>query len=45
MGVVVQESWDDQTTLNIQSCQAGVYVLRITNGAAVPILTQKVLIE
>jgi PQQ-dependent dehydrogenase (s-GDH family) len=40
-----QESWDDQTTLNVATCQAGVYVLRITNGAEVPILTQKVLIE
>ncbi len=43
--VLSQESWDDNTTLNIQSCQPGVYVLRLTNGAAMPILTQKVLIE
>ena len=43
--VLSQESWDDNTTLNIQTCQPGVYVLRLTNGAAVPILTQKVLIE
>jgi aldose sugar dehydrogenase len=40
-----QQSWEDQTTLNIQSCQPGVYVLRLTNGAAVPVLTQKVLVE
>ncbi len=40
-----KESWEDQTTLNTQSCQPGVYVLRLTNGAAVPVLTQKVLIE
>jgi hypothetical protein len=43
--ILSQESWDDQTTLNIQSCQPGIYVLRLTNGAAVPILTQKVLIQ
>ncbi|HUB61316.1 MAG TPA: PQQ-dependent sugar dehydrogenase [Puia sp.] len=43
--VLSQESWDDQTTLNIQSCQPGIYVLRLTNGASVPVLTQKVLVE
>jgi hypothetical protein len=43
--VQTQQTWDDQTTLNIQTCQPGVYILRLTNGAAVPILTQKVLIE
>jgi hypothetical protein len=43
--VQAQQSWEDQSTLNIQSCQPGVYVLRLTNGAAVPVLTQKVLIE
>jgi hypothetical protein len=40
-----RQSWEDQSTLNIQSCQPGVYVLRLTNGASIPILTQKVLIE
>ena len=43
--VQTQQTWEDQTTLNIQSCQPGVYILRLTNGAAVPMLTQKVLIE
>jgi PQQ-dependent dehydrogenase (s-GDH family) len=40
-----KQSWEDQSTLNIQACQPGVYVLRLTNGAAVPVLTQKVLVE
>jgi hypothetical protein len=43
--VVSRQSWENNTTLDIHSCQPGVYVLRLTNGAAVPILTQKVLIE
>jgi PQQ-dependent dehydrogenase (s-GDH family) len=40
-----QQSWEDQSTLNIQGCAPGVYVIRLTNGAEVPVLTQKVLIE
>lgn len=43
--VVAQQTYDDHFSMNIHSCQPGVYILRLFNGAAVPVLTQKVLIE
>ena len=43
--VLSQQCWNDHSTLNIQTCQPGVYVLRLTNGAGVPLLTDKILIE
>lgn len=39
------QTWGDRSTIDLTSCAPGIYVLRLTNGAAVSILTQKILIE
>ncbi|HTR28258.1 MAG TPA: PQQ-dependent sugar dehydrogenase [Puia sp.] len=43
--VLSRQSWDDKSAIDVASFPTGVYVLRLTNGGDVPILTQKVLIE
>jgi aldose sugar dehydrogenase len=42
--VITQQIWEDRSVLNIASSPAGVYVLRLTNCAGMPILIQKVLV-
>jgi PQQ-dependent dehydrogenase (s-GDH family) len=43
--VLSMQTYENQFSMNIRACQPGVYILRLSNGAGMPVLTQKVLVE
>jgi aldose sugar dehydrogenase len=43
--VLTQQSYADHFSIHIGALQTGVYILRLFNGAQVPVLTKKVLID
>jgi PQQ-dependent dehydrogenase (s-GDH family) len=43
--VTAKQAYSDRFTLDIQGLQPGIYFLRLYNGAATSVLTQKVLVE
>jgi PQQ-dependent dehydrogenase (s-GDH family) len=43
--VLTQQSYEDHFSIHIEGLQPGVYILRLFNGARVPVLTKKVLID
>ena len=43
--LLTQQTFDDHFSMNINTCQPGVYILRLFNGAAMPVLTEKIVVE
>jgi hypothetical protein len=43
--VVTQQSYEDHFSIHIEGLQTGIYILHLFNGARVPVLTKKVLID
>jgi PQQ-dependent dehydrogenase (s-GDH family) len=43
--VLSQQAYEDNFMINIGGIQPGVYVLHLSNGAAMPVLTKKILIQ